>query len=566
MIWRIAFGQENVTRFQIGIGIDAMDFTANETCSNLENEFIQKIMEKYTIALARIYFRMDCIEMENPMQPVDASQFHPLAFEDYNLYMATKYVLPATISPLGFPEHENISEHSFPIIATTGEVLESTQALVSDEATPSITPFISPSNQPTVQPVVFSNNTTSRTSPESLLTLPPTTTVTTAPTILPFTNRPTPISAVPLQTSSLPTTIVPTLSSTSMPTCSSQRLCAVLNFERFPNGTAVPRGAYVATEWYRVYGLNISVFPYGISWYAPFKPGTNLRQARIFNSSNPGVEPDGDDDLGSPNQLCTRPGPGKGDGGVPGAKGENCYAHENILIIQESNKASPDDALYGGTFDFSFRQPVYFENLGLLGISQGFGSIKAILQNGTSKTFRYENLGKNSYQTINILTSKVQKLQVYLPQAGAITHLKFCNASCDGILRRVLSESSKPFESQEIVSEVVSRNDYNEMEESRNQRHLQTQTFRWGGSNNMICRGCSGDTADARRLSPSALDTFLNSSLFLLPAFESVISVGLTVDLRWEYNTWLANQKESVGCLGNGRNATVVFEMLASRK
>jgi hypothetical protein len=343
-----------------------------------------------------------------------------------------------------------------------------------------------------------------------------------------------------------------------MPICSLQRVCTTLDFEKFPNGSIIPRGAYIATEWSQQFGLNISVVPNGISWYAPFKPGTNLRQARIFNSSNPGVEPDGDDDLGSPNAQCSRSGPGIGAGGIPGSKGANCQLHGNILIIQESNKASPDDALNGGTFDFSFREPMYFDSLGLMDISEGSGRIMATLQNGTSKTFQYANLGSNSYQTINISTSNVKKLEVYLTESGAITHLKFCNSSCGGTLRRRLPNVFEGSELQEQVSEITA--------EYPNHRRLQAQTFRWGGSSNMKCRGCTSDSRDARRLQTSAFDTFLTSSLFLLPAFESVISVGLTVDLRWEYNSWLAKQKESVGCLGNGRNATVVFEVLASKK
>jgi hypothetical protein len=558
MIATMTFGQVyNITHFQIGIGIDAMDFTANETCSDLENDFIQKIMERYTVALARIYFRMECIELENQTQPIDASQFHPLAFIDYNLYMASKYIMTDSIMDLQvntlleFPAYEMYSEHPNSIIAETGDVL----------GTATVSALNVTSNTHTYAPTPSFVPTMPSPSLENTISLPSTTNLTTN---VSFTNRPTPTST--LQPSApLPTTIAPTLRSVSMTNCSSQRICALLNFEKFPNGSIVPGGTYVATEWYRAFGLNISVIPYGINWYAPFRAGTNLRQPRIFNSSNPGIEPDGDPDLGSPNEQCTRPGPGKGLGGSPGTKGANCFTHGNILIIQESNKATPDDAYYGGTFDFSFKEPIYFEHLGLMDISQGSGSIKATLQNGTFKTFRYENLGENSYQTINIMTSKVKRLQVRLPESGAITHLKFCNASCDGsLLRRSLSEVS---ETATNSKEVTSNDNLEPKETSQSpfDRHLQTQAFRWGGTNSMTCRGCSGDSTDARRLSTSALDTFLNSSLFLLPAFESVISVGLTVDLRWEYHTWLTNQKESVGCLGDGKNATVVFEMLASK-
>ena len=83
---------------------------------------------------------------------------------------------------------------------------------------------------------------------------------------------------------------------------------------------------------------------------------------RAFDSSNPNLDippescydNEGDPDLGSPNEHCAGGGPGKGEGGGPNAKYPNCVAQGMVLIVQESNKACPDDCSSGGVMRFQF--------------------------------------------------------------------------------------------------------------------------------------------------------------------------------------------------------------------
>lgn len=66
---------------------------------------------------------------------------------------------------------------------------------------------------------------------------------------------------------------------------------------------------------------------------------------------------DGDSDLGSPNNMCPGGGPGEGEGGQPDSGYENCVPQGNVLVIQESNKACPDDTADGGWITFEFTLP-----------------------------------------------------------------------------------------------------------------------------------------------------------------------------------------------------------------
>jgi hypothetical protein len=91
--------------------------------------------------------------------------------------------------------------------------------------------------------------------------------------------------------------------------------CTKIDFSTKGNGDVLTRGAYVSDEWKAKYNLTITA-----STSFGYTPNG---KARIFDTSNPGTNDDnGDPDLGSPNAKCG--GPGKGFGGEPGKKGENC--------------------------------------------------------------------------------------------------------------------------------------------------------------------------------------------------------------------------------------------------
>lgn len=82
----------------------------------------------------------------------------------------------------------------------------------------------------------------------------------------------------------------------------------IVDFDTYPNGTAIPKGVYVNMEWFDAYGMEISVIGEGKlleylssidgAWWAP-----DGKSARIFDTSAPGTSiADGDPELGSPNE------------------------------------------------------------------------------------------------------------------------------------------------------------------------------------------------------------------------------------------------------------------------
>ena len=199
-----------------------------------------------------------------------------------------------------------------------------------------------------------------------------------------------------------------------------------------PDGiTEVERGMYVSDEWKDAYGLTISVVGTGLNAYTPVKPGTSLKQARIFDTTNPGTNNDnGDPDLGSPNWKCPDGGPGIGCDGQPGADGENCEAVGNVLIIQEGDKTASDDNYDGGNFTFTFEKSTNFESIGLMDIARVPHMIEVHLENGFVYTVPYVGLGDNSVQKVMISATSVVKVVVIMPGCGAITFLDFCISFC----------------------------------------------------------------------------------------------------------------------------------------
>jgi hypothetical protein len=160
-----------------------------------------------------------------------------------------------------------------------------------------------------------------------------------------------------------------------------------------------------------------------------------MKQARIFDTSQPGTNNDnGDPDLGSPNNQCPIPGPGKGSGGIPGAAGENCVPLGNVLIIQEGDKDDPDDNWCGGNFTFKFDTPVDFNSLGLADIDVQPREIEVHMMDGSVLTVTYDGYGNNAVQTILIGAKNVVKVVVIMPGSGAVTFLDFCLSLCAPIV------------------------------------------------------------------------------------------------------------------------------------
>ncbi len=193
----------------------------------------------------------------------------------------------------------------------------------------------------------------------------------------------------------------------------------VINFDSDDSDSPLAPGMYVSNEWSK----------YGLSLSASGGLGT---LPRLFDSS----EPIGDRDLGAPNNRCTPPGPGVGEGGEPGTPGENCSPLGNVLIIQEVNDdpSVPDDQRGGGAIVFDFNEPInYFYEIGLLDIDKPNSTITVVFENSIGdleeKEIPIPELGDNSKQTLPINIANVLKLTLNLKDSGAVTYIRFCDSA-----------------------------------------------------------------------------------------------------------------------------------------
>jgi pyrrolidone-carboxylate peptidase len=140
-------------------------------------------------------------------------------------------------------------------------------------------------------------------------------------------------------------TAAPTPGGGGQPTPGGGCINVDVDFETDAKGNPLAPGEFLQNE-YASYGLILSA-----------NGGVGTTPC-LFDSSNPGSqETCGDADLGSPNNACTPPGPGIGNGGRPNQPGANCDPLGNILIIQEKGEDCPDDPMMGGKIVFEFIEP-----------------------------------------------------------------------------------------------------------------------------------------------------------------------------------------------------------------
>lgn len=228
--------------------------------------------------------------------------------------------------------------------------------------------------------------------------------------------------------------------------------CIHLDFQRKASGGYFRKGDWVNKREYKnKYGLQISVSE---------RQSRNSKEARIFDTSNPGTTyATGDRDLGSPNNSCG--GPGVGDGGKRGRKGENCVAigskydmiymladcllfrilelthisppislsfETDVLVIQDPNtpRAYPNDNRSGGTFTFIFDDPVLISDVGMMDIDAAYQRFTFYDHRGKASTFGYQGFGDNSVQRVVINKYNVKKMIIVLRGGGAVTEVNFC--------------------------------------------------------------------------------------------------------------------------------------------
>lgn len=162
------------------------------------------------------------------------------------------------------------------------------------------------------------------------------------------------------------------------------------------------------------------------------RPGSIANEATAFDSSNPTC---GDLDLGTPNETCAMPGPGKGAGGEVGAPFENCEDLDIVAIIQEDTGCVPDDADLVGAeivFDFSALGTVKINSMKVLDIEDpeekgaevellGPAPTQALLA-----TISLPEVGDNGLATVDLGgVAGVETMVVKLNGSGAIDDIEF---------------------------------------------------------------------------------------------------------------------------------------------
>ena len=240
-------------------------------------------------------------------------------------------------------------------------------------------------------------------------TAPPTDSPTRSPTRLP-TGRPT---GMPTSRPTLSPTLSPTASPT-LPTC----VNVTVTFDTDADGNPLDPGKYVQNEW-SSFGLSLS------------STGGEGSTPRLFDTANPRNDDEtcGDDDLGAPNEACIPSGPGIGEGGVPGAEGENCEPLGNVLIIQEPDAPCPDDNQDGGVIIFDFFEPaqvVYEMHFLDIDYATKVEVIHEVSSGLTSTTFNLPLLGDNAKQSLEINLEFVSQILVKFSRSGAVTSIDFC--------------------------------------------------------------------------------------------------------------------------------------------
>jgi hypothetical protein len=189
------------------------------------------------------------------------------------------------------------------------------------------------------------------------------------------------------------------------------------------------------------------------------------------------------------------------------------------------------------------------------------GNVTVTKSDGSTSTFKYKALGPNSIQTVDIAIENVVKVMVYVSESAAITFLNFCSSSCSVIKKRQLLRL--PDDRQQFLSRTQTLQQHRlSTKIPTNIVSLLTILFRWGGTSSMRCMGCPADAKDARRLNlrNRRLQGGTMTS-FLISAFETTITFGLTLNMIWDYKAWLKSQNLSAGCLGGGNKLRVVFEL-----
>lgn len=189
-------------------------------------------------------------------------------------------------------------------------------------------------------------------------------------------------------------------------TGTAQNLFVSIDFDTDGTGSSLAAGEVIIDQ-YANLGLTVStpVNPYG---------------AMIFDSANP---TGGDIDLGTPTQPD-----GPGIGTDAGAGIGNLAPQGHVLIISEDGDASdPDDNATGGTLRFDLNDPARFVGVNLLDIDlkERNVTVQVFEEEQLIQSIAAQNLGDNSFQSIDLDGVMGDRLDVNLVNSGAVTELNY---------------------------------------------------------------------------------------------------------------------------------------------
>ena len=207
------------------------------------------------------------------------------------------------------------------------------------------------------------------------------------------------------------------LETTPAPTASPVVECPLVHLDF--NNEGLSRGTYLHDQLKDKYGLTVTAIA---------RPGTGYTPngaARIFDTARTGGR-NGDTDLGSPNRDCPGGGPGIGAGGGPSSPFANCDPLGYVLIIQESNKWTPDDNARGGSLLFDFDTPVTVKDLSIFDIDE-HSSVDVLLTHAGGATTPYETgwTGDNGVYPLTVDQANIKQIKVTFPGSGAVNHIDF---------------------------------------------------------------------------------------------------------------------------------------------
>lgn len=202
----------------------------------------------------------------------------------------------------------------------------------------------------------------------------------------------------------------------------------IIDFDTLPDGSPLPGGWWCDKDWLGPYGLVLSA------------SGGFLDIPRLLSTSDVANVDYATLQQGSPNEKCDPSGPGVGEGGEPGMKGQNCVPQGNVLTIMDMPEVGNDSISPDGVITFDFLQSMYLvRSIGLMNIHGNDTKVNVVYDSGVgmeTTDIHIMGQGVNSVQTVPINLKAVSQLHVHLLGRSVVTFISFCfrpQASPSGI-------------------------------------------------------------------------------------------------------------------------------------